>query len=129
MKTEDLFKYGVTPIAGAMSGEKFEVYNIDRDEVFVRNEKGEKTSFAHGTYKLWEPAKTLFEDDTIKPTWGNLKKAVEAKGLSDDTLIVTDPTTYDIFSLLSPRYRLGARARVVKHTKDNGEEEPAIMIY
>lgn len=128
MKTEDLFKYGVTPKEGSKSGKKFEVDSIDKDGVSVRDEKGNRGSFPHGTYKLWEPEKTLFEDDSIKPTWGNLKKAVEAKGLSDDTLIVTDPTTYDMFSILSPRWRSGARARIIKHFY-NDKEEPAIMIY
>ncbi len=131
MKTEDLFKYGVTPNEGKRKGERFRVLQIYPDRLIVTDWETEEKNeiFYPGTYDLWRPAKTLFEDDSIKPTWGNLKKAVEANGLSDDTLIVTDPTTYDIFSLLSPRYRFGARARIVKHTKDNGEEEPAIMIY
>lgn len=129
MKTEDLFIFGVTPKDGPKAGKKFEVESIGRDGVLVRDEKGNHATYPHGTYKLWEPEKTLFEDDSIKPTWGNLKKAVEAKGLSDDTLIVTDPTTFDMFCLLSPRYRGGARARLIKLVNNDDKEETAIMFY
>lgn len=129
MKTEDLFIFGVTPKDGPKAGKKFEVDSIDKDGVLVRDQKGNRGTFPHGTYKLWEPEKTLFEDDSIKPTWGNLKKAVEAKELSDDTLIITDPTTFDMFNLLSPRYRGGARARLIKLVNNDDKEETAIMFY
>ena len=129
MKTEDLFKYGVTPIDGPKAGKKFEVYNIDKDGVFVKDEKGTHTNFPHGSYKLWEPPKTLFEDDSIEPTWGNLKKAFEAMGLPDDTRFISDPTTFDMFTLLSPSRGYAARFRIVKHVGNNGDESKEIMVY
>lgn len=128
MKTEDLFKFGVTPKKGPKAGEKFEVSSIDKDVVYVRDSEGNRNKFEHGTYELWEPPKTLFDGDDIKPTWGNLKKAMEARGLSDDTLFVTDMTTFDPFSLLSPSRRYGARFRVIKHIRDDKEADE-IMVY
>ena len=129
MKTEDLFKFGVTPKEGPRAGEKFEVSSIAKDVVFVHDSEGNRNKFEHGTYALWEPPKTLFDGDDIKPTWGNLKKAMEAKGLSDDTLFVTDLTTYDPFSLLAPNRRYGARFCVLKRVKDGEEEDDQIMVY
>lgn len=127
MKTEDLFKFGVTPKEGPHAGEKFEVTSVDRDVVYVQGKDG-RNNFPHGSYRLWEPPKTLFDDDDIRPTWGNLKKAMEASGLSDDTLFITDLTTFDPFSLLNPNRRLGARFRVVKRIRDDkGTDE--IMVY
>lgn len=127
MSTEDLFKFGVTPKEGPYAGEKFEVTSVDRDAVYVRGKDG-RNNFPHGSYRLWEPPKTLFDDDDIRPTWGNLKKAMEASGLSDDTLFITDLTTFDPFSLLNPNRRFGARFRVVKRIRDDkGTDE--IMVY
>lgn len=127
MKTEDLFKFGVTPKEGPHAGEKFEVTSVDRDVVYVHGKDG-RSNFPHGSYRLWEPPKTLFDDDSIAPTWGNLKKAMEASGLSDDTLFITDLTTFDPFSLLNPNRRFGARFRVVKRIRDDkGTDE--IMVY
>lgn len=127
MKTEDLFKFGVTPKEGLHAGEKFEVMSVDRDAVYVHGKDG-RNNFPHGSYRLWEPPKTLFDDDDIRPTWGNLKKAMEASGLSDDTLFITDLTTFDPFSLLNPNRRFGARFRVVKRIRDDkGTDE--IMVY
>lgn len=127
MKTEDLFEFGVTPKEGPHAGEKFEVTSVDRDVVYVQGKDG-RNNFPHGSYRLWEPPKTLFDDDDIRPTWGNLKKAMEASGLSDDTLFITDLTTFDPFSLLNPNRRLGARFRVVKRIRDDkGTDE--IMVY
>lgn len=127
MKTEDLFKFGVTPKEGPHAGEKFEVTSVDRDVVYVHGKDG-RNNFPHGSYKLWEPEKTLFEDDSIAPTWGNLKKAMEASGLSDDTLFITDLTTFDPFSLLNPNRRFGARFRVVKRIHDDKATDE-IMVY
>lgn len=87
MNTEDLFKYGVTPKEGEFAGEKFIVENINPCVVFCFREKDptHKEEFTHGSYDIWHEPKTLFEDDSIVATWGNLKKAVEAAGISDDT--------------------------------------------
>lgn len=128
MKTEDLFKFGVTPKDGPHAGEKFEVTSVDRDVVYVHGKDG-RNNFPHGTYKLWEPPKTLFDDDTIEPTWGNLKKAFEAMGLPDDTRFISDPTTFDMFTLLSPSRGYAARFRIVKHVGNNGDESKEIMVY
>ena len=95
MNTEDLFKYGVTPKEGPAKGQKFKVDNVTKDGVAVIHENGKDTAFfAHGTYDLYQEPKTLFEDETIKPTWGNLKKAMEAAGLDDDTLFVVPHTDW-----------------------------------
>ena len=83
MNTEDLFKYGVTPKEGPAKGQKFKVDNVTNTAFF-----------AHGDYDLYQEPKTLFEDETIKPTWGNLKKAMEAAGLDDDTLFVVPHTDW-----------------------------------
>lgn len=128
MKTEDLFKFGVTPKEGLHAGEKYEVTSVDRDAVYVYGKDG-RNNFPHGSYRLWEPPKTLFDDDSIAPTWGNLKKAVEALGLPDDTRFISDPTTFDVSSLLSPRRRFGARFRLVKHMGPGNEESKEIMVY
>ena len=89
MNTEDLFKYGVTPKEGEFAGEKFIVENINPCVVFCFREKDptHKEEFTHGSYDIWHEPKTLFEDDSIVATWGNLKKAMEKAGLSDDTRI------------------------------------------
>lgn len=86
MRTEDLFKYGVTPKEGPCKGQKFNVENVTKDGVSVIHENGKDTAFfPHGEYDLWREPKTLFEDDRIPATWGNLKKAAEKAGISDDT--------------------------------------------
>lgn len=130
MKTEDLFKYGVTRKEGPYAGKRFKVCSINREgvEVCEWGEEEPVEVWSHGGYKLWEPPKTLFDDDDIRPTWGNLKKAMEASGLSDDTLFISDLTTFDPFSLLNPNRRFGARFRVVKQIRDDkGTDE--IMVY
>ena len=80
MKTEDLFKYGVTPKGGDHFGEKFIIDSIDSKGVHCAG----GAFFAHGSYDIWQPPRTLFEDHSVAPTWGNLKKAAEAAGISDD---------------------------------------------
>lgn len=87
MKTEDLFKYGVTPKEGPRAGEKFEVVSIDKDMVYVRDSKGERNAFENGTYVLWRPPKTIFEDTSIVCTLGNLAKAISAENLDEKTRI------------------------------------------
>lgn len=88
MNTEDLFKYGVTPKEGKDAGKRFAVEAIRPGsiDVFPWGESNVPLrSFSDGTYDIWKEPKTLFEDHTIPATWGNLKKAVEAAGLGDDT--------------------------------------------
>ena len=89
MNMFDVFKTGVTPKEGPFAGKKFNVDKINKNVVFCISDEdhNHKEEFTHGSYDLWHEPKTLFEDSTIKPTWGNLKKAVEAAGLGDDTLI------------------------------------------
>ena len=88
MKTEDLFKYGVTPKEGPAKGQRFYVDNISKDGVNTRPENGKDNAFfKHGTYDIWSAPKTLFEDRTIEQTWGNLKAAAEAAGIGDDTML------------------------------------------
>jgi len=86
MITEDLFRYGITPKEGEFAGEKFIVDAINRGAVICHLEEDAKhlEEFPHGTYDIWQEPRTLFEDSTIKPTWGNLKKAAEKAGISDD---------------------------------------------
>jgi len=96
MKTEDLFKYGVTPKEGAFAGKKFVVDKITKGAVCCISEEdpAHKEEFTHGSYDLWSEPKTLFEDSSIEPTWGNLKKAMEAAGLPDDTIFVVPRTDW-----------------------------------
>lgn len=96
MNMSDYFKFGVTPKEGEHAGERFRVVSINEKSVSVREwESGRFVSeLPHGTYDLWQEPKTLFEDDSIKPTWGNLKKAMEAAGLGDDTLFVVPRTDW-----------------------------------
>lgn len=89
MRTEDLFKYGVTPKEGPYAGERFKVTAITPNVVKATLYAGDKAmddEFTHGSYDIWHEPKTLFEDSKIEPTWGNLKKAMEEAGLPDDTL-------------------------------------------
>ena len=129
MKTEDLFKYGVTRKGGR--GERFKVCSIKPGsiEVCKWGEEDPTEEWSHGGYELWEQPKTLFEDDSIEPTWGNLKKAFEAMGLPDDTRFISDPTTFDMFTLLSPSRGYAARFRIVKHVGNDGDESKEIMVY
>jgi hypothetical protein len=89
MNTEELFKYGVTPKEGAHAGERFRVMCIMPDKISVSEWDKEKPTVKltlnHGEYRVYSPPKTLFEDDSIPATWGNLKRAVEEAGISDDT--------------------------------------------
>lgn len=90
MNTEDLFKYGVTPKEGMFAGKRFIVDGINKAVVFCHNADDEthKEEFTHGSYDIWHEPKTLFEDDSVPATWGNLKKAIEQAGISDDTEFV-----------------------------------------
>lgn len=98
MKTEDLFKYGVTPLEGEDAGKRYRVMCVMPDCISVSDWDKEKPALKkvlkEGEYKVWEPEKTLFEDHAIPATWGNLKKAVEAAGLGDDTLIAVPRTDW-----------------------------------
>lgn len=84
MKTEDLFKYGVTPKDGPYAGQQFKVRAITPtvvNAILYDGDKAMEKEFTHGSYDIWQEPKTLFEDSKIKPTWGNLKKAMEEAGL------------------------------------------------
>ena len=132
MNVDDLFKFGVTEKSGEHKGERFRVCGIKPTGVNVclwgQTEPTE--TWKHGTYDIWQPPKTLFEDGDIEATWGNLKKAVETEGLPDDTLIIADPTILDIFSPVVPTVfsRHGANVRLVDHSV-NGERRKAIMVF
>lgn len=115
MNTEQMFKMGVTPIEGTLAGKRFRVLSIDPDMVSVQDwdEDSNRMTLRHGAYKLWEEPKTLFEDSSVEPTWGNLKKAMEAAGLPDDTRFVVprtdwflrgygEPATFSIEPLRQP---------------------------
>lgn len=90
MNTEDLFKYGVTPKVGKDAGKRYRVLQIYPSRIVVNDwddESAPNQSWNHGLYDIWREPKTLFEDHSIEPTWGNLKKAMEKAGLGDDTRI------------------------------------------
>lgn len=90
MKTEDLFKYGVTPKAGENAGKRFRVLQIYPDRTIVadwNDEDAPNQSWKTDTYDLWRPPKTLFEDTSIVCTLGNLWKAISAEGLDEKTRI------------------------------------------
>ena len=88
MRTEDLFKIGVTPKEGENAGKRYKVRTVKADGVTIGEwDSDESCGFLkNGEYELWKEPKTLFEDSSVRPTWGNLKKAMEASGLDDDTL-------------------------------------------
>ena len=119
MNTEDLFKYGVTPKAGENAGKRFKVLKIEPTGVYVNDwEDGNKGFYlANGSYDIWREPKTIFEDDTIPVTWGNLKKAVEQAGLKDDTRIMVTPELW-------PTVVADADAKIVEV---NGEK--VILFY
>lgn len=121
MNTEDLFKYGVTPKEGEDAGKRFLVEGVKRGCIFVYSEESPQSiiSFKNGTYDLWREPKTLFEDDSIEPTWGNLKKAMEIAGLPDDTLFAVhaplgafQPATMSI-DRLRPIYSSEKKAYII----------------
>ena len=91
MRTEDLFKYGVTPTEGKNAGKRYRVLQIYPGRIIVadwNDESAQNESWLPGTYDIYHEPKTLFEDSSVKPTWGNLKKAMESAGLGDDTLFI-----------------------------------------
>lgn len=98
MNTEDLFKYGVTPKSESHKGygKRYDVININEKGLDVRMHGTDNAivHFDHGSFDLWQEPKTLFEDSSIAPTWGNLKKAMEAAGLPDDTIFVVPKTNW-----------------------------------
>lgn len=107
MKVEDLFKYGVTPTKGPKKGQKFSVVSVDADGINASSGE-DKVFFTHGEYDIWQEPKTLFEDDSIEPTWGNLKKAMEKAGLDDDTMFAL-PSEWPLIG-----YAMPARFRIEK---------------
>lgn len=118
MKTEDLFKFGVTPKEGPAKGHRFVVSNVTREGVSGTCENGKDTFFfKHGEYDIYVEPKTVFEDDSIPCTFGNLKEAVEKAGLDDDTKICAQFGFW-------PHSLQEACARIVKV-----EGKKAILIY
>lgn len=90
MNIEDLFKYGVTPKRGENAGKRYKVLQIYPNRVIVADwddETAPNLSWALGSFDIWREPKTLFEDEHLLATWGNLKKAVAKAGLGDDTRI------------------------------------------
>lgn len=115
MRTEDLFKIGATPKEGENAGKRYKVRNIKEDGISICEWDSEVSCgfLKNGEYELWKEPKTLFEDGSVKPTWGNLKKAMEASGLGDDTLfsvergsfILSDyciPATFSVVVMREP---------------------------
>ena len=128
MELDKLFKNGVTPKTGERAGERFRVVSVNEHEVAVREwESGRFVeSFAHGTYEMWQPPKTIFEDSSIKSTWGNLKKAMEQHNLPDSTRILTfDGNHIMMFwdKVMDATYELG------KVRNEKGQEEDVVFIY
>lgn len=90
MNTEELFKYGVTPVEGKEAGKRFAVNAVRQDglDVYPWGQSDANIRyFSNGSYNIWREPKTLFEDVSIPTTWGNFKKAVEKAKIGDDTLI------------------------------------------
>lgn len=122
MNTEDLFKYGVTPKEGKNAGKRFRVLQIYPERTIVadwNDEDAPNQSWATGSYDIWHEPKTLFDDDSIEPTWGNLKKAMESAGLPDDTLFAVhaplgafQPATMSI-DRLRPIYSSEKKAYII----------------
>lgn len=105
MKVEDLFKYGVTPKKGPKKGQKFSVESVEADGINAISGE-DKVFFTHGEYDLYRDSKSLFEDSTVAPTWGNLKKAMEEAGLDDDTQFAV-PSEWPLMDYATPaRFRI-----------------------
>ena len=87
MTLDDIFMKGVTPKSGEHAGARFRVVKIDGAGVSVVgwDDNSIVDEFNHGTYRIWERPKTIFDDDSIYVTWGALKHAMAENGLGDDT--------------------------------------------
>ena len=113
MKIEDLFKFGATPKEGKFAGKRFRVLEIRPNWITVSDwddTNSEKMQFSSGTHDVWKQPKTLFEDDNIIATIGELKKAIEESGLDDNTRIYVSQgnffTTFSSGALVNPSFRL-----------------------
>ena len=87
MNTEELFKYGVTPVEGKEAGKRFAVNAIRPDglDVYIWGATNANLSFfKHGEYDLWRPPKTIF-DNNEPVTLGLLKDAVAQHELPKGT--------------------------------------------
>lgn len=112
MKTEDLFRFGVTPRKGESAGKRFKVKSIDETGVHC----DDNVFFAFGAFDIWQPEKTVFETGE-KVTWGALKKAMTTGGLSDDTVFYVSP--FDFFGT--------TRTASAKLMKVDGK--PAVLMF
>ena len=122
MKLEEMFKNGVTPKEGPDAGKRYKVLQIYPERVIVRrwnDEDAVNEQFPLDALDLWRPPKTLFESDSMPATVGNLKKAIAAAGLGDDTRIKVP-----ISSIWFEQGVADASAKVV--TVDG---KPAILFY
>lgn len=115
MRTEDLFRYGVTPKEGKNAGRRYRVVSINEKGLVLREWDNETfgPDLKHGEYQLWEPEHTLFDSGDIAPTWGNLKKAMEAAKVSDDTEFVVMPDDFGLFGICEPAHFSVRTLRVV----------------
>lgn len=94
MNLEEMFKSGVTPIAGENAGKRYRVVSINEKDISVREWDSQKfgPEMKHGEYRVWTPPKTVFDDVAMVVTWGELKRAMAQKGFGDDArLYVRDP--------------------------------------
>ena len=121
MRTEDLFKYGVTPKEGEFAGKRFIVDKINKNAVccYSEDDPKHKEEFSHGTYDLWRPPKTLFESSEVECTLDNLAKAVSAERLGPDTRIYVRNPGFFFSDLLD-----SASAKIIEV---NGKK--AILFY
>lgn len=93
MNTKELFEYGITPKTEikvgnevwAKHGDRLMVESIGREDMLVSKDGGKPVKVLIDEVELWQEPKTLFDDCSIRPTWGNLKNAMETEGLGDDT--------------------------------------------
>lgn len=91
-----MFINGVTQKEGVNAGKRYRVLQVYPDRIITTkwDEDSDNESWPMGSFSIWHEPKTLFEDSSIEPTWGNLKKAMEAAGLPDDTVFVVPKTKW-----------------------------------
>lgn len=131
-RVSELFKYGVTPKKGESAGVRYRVKSVWPGGVVVKPWDGdgdavELVELKEGEYELWTPPKTLFKDPTMPATWGNLKRAAEQAGISDDTKILYSDNYFWPFGSLCGLSNASFSLIEVKSLDGNGMERAIVV--
>lgn len=128
-RVSELFKYGVTLKKGERAGVRYRVQSVLSDGVVVKpwDGDGDAVELKEGEYELWTPPKTLFKDPTMPATWGNLKRAAEQAGISDDTKILYSDNYFWPFGSLCGLSNASFSLIEVKSLDGNGMEGAIVV--